>query len=60
LLESRERTVMLFPDLRVTFKQHVDIYEAIKERDIEKAGRKMFEHLSVVENVLKKAENQGK
>jgi GntR family transcriptional repressor for pyruvate dehydrogenase complex len=52
LLESRERTVKLFPDLSLSLKQHFEIYQSIKEKNPEKAGLLMFEHLTAIEHML--------
>lgn len=53
LLESREKTVRLFNNLADTLDQHFGIFNAIKNKDISKAGDAMFYHLSEVERVLK-------
>lgn len=54
LLESREKTVVLFTDLKNSLKQHIKIFEAIKAKNAEMAGRAMFEHLNKVEHMLEK------
>lgn len=53
LLGSREKTVKLFNNLADTLYQHFDIFNAIKNKDSNKAGDAMFYHLSEVEKVLK-------
>lgn len=53
LLESREKTVKLFNNLADTLDQHFGIFNAIKNKDSNKAGDAMFYHLSEVERVLK-------
>jgi GntR family transcriptional repressor for pyruvate dehydrogenase complex len=53
LIESRERTVMLFKKLDSTWKDHYRILEAIKNKNPDIAGKAMYDHLNLVENTLK-------
>jgi GntR family transcriptional regulator, transcriptional repressor for pyruvate dehydrogenase complex len=54
LRESREETAVLFKNLETTLKQHYKIFDAIKEKNPEKAAQCMLEHLTNVEAVLKR------
>ena len=54
LLETREKTVMIYLDLEDSLKQHIKIFNAIRNRNPEKAGEAMFEHLSKIEKILVK------
>ena len=52
LIDSRETSIKLFDDLRVSLKQHTDILDAIKARDVEGAGSAMLNHLDAVKHLL--------
>ena len=52
LLETREKTVMIYLDLEDSLKQHIKIFNAIRNRNSKKAGEAMFEHLSKIERIL--------
>lgn len=52
LLESREKSASLFTSLEDSLKQHAKIFEAIKEKDPEKAGNAMLDHLNKVEHLF--------
>ncbi|MHB8277775.1 MAG: FadR/GntR family transcriptional regulator [Candidatus Humimicrobiaceae bacterium] len=54
LLESRERTVMLFKKLDSTLEDHYRILEAIKNKNPDLAGEAMYDHLDLVEDTLKR------
>ena len=54
LLETREKTVMIYLDLEDSLKQHIKIFNAIKNRNSKKSGEAMFEHLSKIERILVK------
>lgn len=59
LIEVREKTVTAYLDLEDSLKQHIYIFNAIKERNPEKAGKAMFDHLSKIEKILPKAEDSN-
>jgi GntR family transcriptional repressor for pyruvate dehydrogenase complex len=52
LLESREKTVLLFTDLNESLQQHIKIFEAIKKGDAKTAQQAMFDHLNKVEKMM--------
>jgi len=52
LLESRKKTVKYFPDLSMSLKQHNEIYLSIKDKNSEKAGQLMLEHLNLIEYMI--------
>jgi GntR family transcriptional repressor for pyruvate dehydrogenase complex len=52
LLDSREKTVLLFKDLETTLVHHYKIFNAIKEKDPDRAGDEMYKHLNSVEHAL--------
>ncbi len=52
LLESRKKTVKFFPDLSLSLNKHYEIFQSIKEKNPEKAGQLMLEHLNSIENLL--------
>lgn len=52
LLESREKSANLFTNLKDSLKQHTKIFEAIKEKDPDKAGSAMLDHLTKVEHLF--------
>jgi GntR family transcriptional repressor for pyruvate dehydrogenase complex len=52
LVEVREKTVMAYIDLKDSLEQHIEIFNAIKERDSKKAGTAMMIHLSIIEKIL--------
>ena len=59
VLEKYEKDYLTTDDRRQSFKQHVEIYNAIKEKNPEKARLAMNKHLNTMELRLKKMENQG-
>jgi len=59
LLESREKTVKLFTNLKDSLKQHAEIFEAIKAKDIDGAGKAMFKHLNEVEQMVGKTDKSN-
>jgi len=46
LLEVRENTVIAYIDLADSLARHIEIFNAIKGRNPDKAGKAMLEHLS--------------
>jgi len=53
LLKSREKTVMFFKDnLKKSLNEHKNIFFYIKEKDPEKAGKAMLEHLDKIEELI--------
>jgi len=52
LLESREKSANLFANLKDSLNQHTKIFEAIKEKDPDKAGNAMLDHLTKVEHLF--------
>ena len=52
LLESRKKSVKYFPDLSMSLKQHNEIYLSIKDKNSEKAGQLMLEHLNLIEHII--------
>jgi len=56
VLEKYEKNYLTLDDRKISFKQHKDIYDAIKEKDREKARMAMQIHLNTMEQRLKKME----
>jgi GntR family transcriptional repressor for pyruvate dehydrogenase complex len=52
LISTRKETIRTFPDLKVSFDEHMKIFEAIVQHDPEAAGDAMMEHLTDIENRL--------
>jgi DNA-binding FadR family transcriptional regulator len=52
LISTRKATIRTFPDLKVSFDEHMKIFEAIENHDPEAAGDAMLEHLTDIENRL--------
>jgi GntR family transcriptional repressor for pyruvate dehydrogenase complex len=52
LLESRKKSVKYFPDLSQSLEQHYEIYLSIKDKNSEKAGQLMLEHLNLIEHMI--------
>ena len=52
LIEAREKTVFAYLDLEDSLQQHTRIFDAIKERDPDKAGKAMLDHLIKIEKSL--------
>lgn len=50
---NREQLFKKRGNPQILFKQHLDVYEAIKSRDVEKARQKMYEHLKFAEEEMK-------
>jgi GntR family transcriptional repressor for pyruvate dehydrogenase complex len=59
LIEVREKTVTAYLDLEDSLQQHIDIFNAIKNRNIKKAGDKMLAHLNKIESILSKITDLG-
>ncbi|MCL4415979.1 MAG: FadR family transcriptional regulator [Actinobacteria bacterium] len=55
LIDVREKVVYLFEDLNIALNYHIKIFEAIKDRDIDKAGEMMFIHLEDAIRRIKKS-----
>jgi len=55
LIDVREKVVYLFDDLNVALNYHLKIFEAIKDRDVEKAGEMMLFHLEDAITRIKKS-----
>jgi GntR family transcriptional regulator, transcriptional repressor for pyruvate dehydrogenase complex len=55
LIEAREKILVLFEDLQIALNYHIQIMEAIKNRDADKAGKMMLIHL---EDAIKRLENR--
>jgi len=60
LLENREKSAHLFTDLKDSLSQHTKIFEAIKEKDPQKAGDSMLDHLLKVEHLFLDEKTIGK
>ena len=58
VLEKYEKDYLTIEDRKTSFKQHIDIYNAIKSKDPEKARLAMHIHLNTMELRLKKMENK--
>lgn len=58
VLEKYEKDYLSIEDRRQSYKQHVEIFNAIKEKDPEKARLAMHIHLNTMELRLKKMENK--
>jgi len=54
MIEVREITVVAYVDLEDSLAQHIEIFNAIKSRNPEKAGKAMLEHLSKIESIISK------
>jgi GntR family transcriptional repressor for pyruvate dehydrogenase complex len=52
LISTRKETIKTFSDLKVSFNEHLKIFEAIVAHDAEAAGNAMLEHLADIENRL--------
>jgi len=52
LLENREKSAHLFTNLKDSLNQHTKIFKAIKEKDPDKAGSAMLDHLTKVEHLF--------
>jgi len=52
LIEVREKTVIAYLDLEDSLQQHINIFNAIKNRNPKKAGDAMLEHLNKIESIL--------
>lgn len=52
LLENREKSAHLFTNLKDSLNQHTKIFEAIKEKNPDKAGSAMLDHLTKVEHLF--------
>lgn len=52
LLESRKKSVKYFPDLSQSLAQHNEIYLSIRDKNSERAGQLMLEHLNLIEHMI--------
>lgn len=51
---NREKLFKKEGNQHTLFKQHLEVYEAVKNRDVEMARRKMYEHLTFAEEEMQR------
>ena len=59
LFERKKKSLLLFSDYKKILKQHTNIFAAIKNKDPDKAGKVMLEHLSDFLQYQKEIEHIG-
>ncbi len=59
LIEVREKTVVAYLDLEDSLQQHINIFNAIKNRNTKQAGDAMLVHLNKIESILSKIPDLG-